>query len=89
MEEKIILKRIAKRENESTFYYEEKIDSETNQVIIETKMTINLTSNAAKKRLNKSWKKDKSPLLTELQQMFRDHERDKKEEKESEWYSEI
>lgn len=72
-----------------SFHFEESINEETNQVIIESKMIFNLSSKAAKNKLNKAWAKDKSPLLLELQQIFREHEKEKKEDKAAAWYKPI
>lgn len=52
-----------------------------NCIEIKATMKIDLNSKAAKNKLYKSWKKDKSPLLTQLQEFFRNHETDKKEGK--------
>lgn len=89
MEQKTILQRMAGINNKCIFSYDERIDEKSNQVIIEAKMTFDLSSKAAVNKLNKAWKKDKSPMLLELQQMFRNHEKLKKEEKENEWYTPI
>ncbi len=57
-----------------------------NCIEIKATMKIDLNSKAAKNKLYKSWKKDKSPLLTQLQEFFRDHEIDKKEGKKGRIY---
>lgn len=57
-----------------------------NCIEIKATMKIDLNSKAAKNKLYKSWKKDKSPLLTQLQETFREHEKDKKEGKTGNFY---
>lgn len=89
MDKNTIIQKMSGINNKCTFYYDEKYDKESNQVIIEAKMTFDLSSKAAVNKLNKAWKKDKSPMLLELQQMFRNHERLKKEDKEEIWYTPI
>ena len=88
MSKKTILKSI-RGSNKYNFSFEELLDEETNQVIIESRMYIDLSSKAAKNKLNKAWAKDKSPLLLELQQIFREHEKDKKEDRANTWYDPI
>lgn len=68
------------------FHYKEYKDIKENCIKIIAEMKIDLNSKAAVNKINKSWKKDKSPLLTELQEQYRDHLRSVKEEKEAERY---
>lgn len=76
----------------SKYYKYEYLEFENideNCIEIKATMKIDLNSKAAKNKLYKSWKKDKSPLLTQLQEIFREHEREKKEEKTGRFYEEI
>lgn len=84
------IKRIEGGAKETYCYkYLEEIDEEKNIVLINAEMKIDLNSKAAKNKLNKAWSKDKSPLLIELQRIFREHEIDKKEKDFSKWYNPI
>lgn len=68
------------------YEYEEYENTTDNCIEIKATMKIDLNSKAAKNKLYKSWKKDKSPLLTQLQEIFRNHEKEKKEGKTSNFY---
>lgn len=66
--------------------YEEYKDLDNNCIIINSKMKIDLNSKASIQRLNKAYKKDKSPLLLELQSFFKEHEKNKAEKTENNFY---
>lgn len=68
------------------YTYEEFENIDDNCIEIKATMKIDLNSKAAKNKLYKSWKKDKSPLLTQLQEIFRNHEKDKKEQVATNFY---
>ena len=65
------------------FDYEELYNEKENCVEIKAYMKIDLNSKAAKNKLYRSWKKDKSPLLTQLQENDKNHRIDLKEGKTS------
>lgn len=67
--------------------YEEYKNKDENCIEITATMKIDLNSKAAKNKLYKAWKKDKSPLLIELQRFFREHETMKKEGKTGNYYT--
>ncbi len=86
MNEKTIFKHMGSTSSKYSLYFEEKYDEEEKTVVIEAKMKFDMTSKAAKEKLNKAWAKDKSPLLLELQKLFREHEKNKREGQEGMWY---
>lgn len=70
-------------------HYKEFENKKENCIEIIAEMKIDLNSKAAINKINKSWKKDKSPLLTELQEIYRNHQIDKREGKMGNTYKEI
>ncbi|GEM_PF-4836613 len=89
MSVKSILKYFGSTNSKCSFCFEENYDEDNNVVTIESKMIFDLSSKAAKNKLNKAWSKDKSPMLLEMQKMFREHEKAKKEGNASNWYNVI
>lgn len=80
------MKNIHMAQGLSKFYkydYKESYNEKENCIEIKATMKIDLNSKAAKNKLYRSWKKDKSPLLTQLQELDRDHKKELKEEKTS------
>lgn len=69
--------------------YDEYIDDINKKIVIKAKLEIDLTSKSNVNKINKSLLKEKSPLLTELQDMNRGHQQDLKEQKCTKRYSEI
>lgn len=70
-------------------HYKEYENTNENCIEIIAEMKIDLNSKAAINKINKSWKKDKSPLLTELQEIYKESQKDKREGKNGNTYEEI
>ena len=64
-----------------SYNYLEEYNKENNTIEITATMKIDLNSKAAKNKLYKSWKKNKFPLLTELQEVINTNKREIKEGK--------
>ncbi len=68
------------------YIYTEEYDEEHNVYKIQVNMYIDMKTKTASNKLKSAWEKDKSLLLIEMQNSYRQHEKMKKEGKASRWY---
>lgn len=74
--------------NQTDFFeYKEYIDHESGEYKITATLIYKTSSSRAKNKIKKSWEKDKSPMLTALQQMNNEHAREVREGRQRKWYN--